>query len=261
VVPDLALLTPLSHFVDEMANNAPNPRAPFVGAAAFAHKGGMHVNAVQKLARSYEHIEPSAIGNRQNILVSELAGGSNILMKAAELGVPLEKGDPRVRQILERIKNLEKDGYEFEAAAASFELLVRDVLQLRRSFFQLEEYSCLVLRDRVCGYESCEATVKLKVGEQSIHVVVEGDGPVNALDGAIRKALAPTYPHLSKMTLTDYKVRIIDSHTGTAAKTRVLIDSFDGTSRWGTVGVSYNIIDASWQALVDSAEYFLSRAT
>ncbi|MGI8605056.1 MAG: citramalate synthase [Verrucomicrobiales bacterium] len=261
LVPDLTRLTPLSHFVDEMANNVPNPRAPFVGAAAFAHKGGMHVNAVQKLARSYEHIAPTEVGNRQNILVSELAGGSNILMKAAELGMPLDKSDTRVRHILERVKSLEKDGYEFEAADASFELLIQDALGLRRSFFQLEEFSCTVLRDRVFGYESCEAAVKLKIGGQSVHVVAEGDGPVNALDGALRKALAPRYPQLSAMTLTDYKVRIIDSHAGTAAKTRVLIESSDGSTSWGTVGVSYDIIDASWQALVDSAEFFLSRKT
>jgi 2-isopropylmalate synthase len=259
VVPDLARLTALSHFIDGVANNLPNPRAPFVGAAAFSHKGGMHVNAVQKLARSYEHIEPGSVGNRQNILISELSGGSNILMKATELGVPLERNDPRVRQILERVKNLEKDGYEFEAAEGSFDLLVRDVLQLRREFFELEEYSCMVLRDRVFGYQSCEATVKLKVEGKSVHVVEEGDGPVNALDSAIRKALSPNYPCLAGMSLTDYKVRIIDSHTGSAAKTRVLAEFKDGLHSWGTVGVSFNIIDASWQALVDGVELFLSR--
>jgi len=259
VVPDLSKLTSLCHFVDEMANNLPNSRAPFVGAASFSHKGGMHVNAVQKLARSYEHIEPALVGNRQNILVSELSGGSNILMKATELGVTLEKGDPRVRRILERVKQLEKEGFEFEAAEGSLELLLRRELGTYQPFFELDEYHCTYRRDGRRESENCLATVKLRVEGQVEHVVSEGDGPVNALDGALRKALATSYPQLAEMSLTDYKVRIIDSQSGTAAKTRVFIQSAGASLTWATVGVSLNIIDASWQALVDSVEYYLSR--
>ncbi len=257
VVPDLKKLSGLSAFVDGVANQTPNPRAPFVGVTAFAHKGGGHANAVQKLARTYEHIEPGSVGNRQNILVSELSGQSNVMLKAAELGVKLEKNDPRVRQILDEVKTLEKDGYEFEAAEASFELLIRKALDSYRPYFQLEEYHCTYRRDGLRDYESCIATVKLSIDGQTLHVVSEGDGPVNALDGALRKALQSSYPELARMTLADYKVRIIDSHTGTAAKTRVLIESGDGSRTWGTVGVSFNIIDASWRALVDSVEFFL----
>jgi 2-isopropylmalate synthase len=259
VVPDLSKLSALSHFIDEMANNAPNPRAPFVGVTAFAHKGGGHVNAVQKISRSYEHIQPESVGNRQVILVSEVSGASNIQMKAEELGHPLQKGDPRVRQILERVKALENLGYEFEAADASFELLLRRELGTFRRSFELDEYHSSYRRNGIADHETCVATVKLKVDGEVKHTVSEGDGPVNALDAALRKALAGAYPHLAKMSLADYKVRIIDSHTGTAARTRVLIESSDGESTWGTVGVSTNIIDASWQALVDSVEYFLNR--
>ncbi len=259
VVPDLTKLSALSHFVDEMANTVPNPRAPFVGITAFAHKGGGHVNAVQKLARTYEHVEPSSVGNRQVIVVSEVAGGSNIQMKAEALGYSFSKGDPHIRRILERVKALESEGFEFEAADASFELLIRRELGTDKAFFDLEEYHCSYRRDGLHGWESCDATVKLVVDGRTQYTVSEGDGPVNALDGALRKALADTYPQLAAMTLTDYKVRIIDSKAGTAAKTRVLIESSDEHGSWGTVGVSYNIIDASWQALVDSVAYFLSR--
>ncbi len=259
VVPDLTKLTPLSLFVDEMANNAPNPRAPFVGVTAFAHKGGGHVNAVQKISRSYEHIEPGLVGNKQLIVVSEVAGGSNIQMKAEALGYVFPKGDARVRQILERVKALENQGYEFEAADASFELLIKRELGTYQPAFTLEEYQCTYRRDGLHDYDSCLATVKLRVGDELQHVVSEGDGPVNALDGALRKALAGKYPQLSRMALTDYKVRIIDGHAGTAAKTRVFVESSVGADSWGTVGVSYNIIDASWLALVDSIEHFLGR--
>ncbi|MFN0130884.1 MAG: citramalate synthase [Verrucomicrobiales bacterium] len=259
VVPDLTKLSGLSHFVDEMANTVPNPRAPFVGITAFAHKGGGHVNAVQKLARSYEHIEPASVGNRQVIVVSEVAGGSNIQMKAEALGYSFPKGDPRIRQILERVKAMESEGFEFEAADASFELLIRRELGTFTPFFELLEYHCSYRRDGRHGWENCIATVKLVIDGEPQLTVSEGDGPVNALDGALRKALSDTYPQLADMTLVDYKVRIIDSQAGTGAKTRVLIESSDEKGVWGTVGVSSNIIDASWQALVDSLAYFLSR--
>ncbi|NNE93586.1 MAG: citramalate synthase, partial [Verrucomicrobiales bacterium] len=253
-------LTELAHFVDDVANCSHNPRAPYVGATAFAHKGGMHVNAVQKVAHSFEHVEPGAVGNRQRILVSDLSGQSNILMKAEEFGIHLEKGGAEAKSILTDLKKLEKEGYEFEAAEASFELLIRKHLAEYRPFFTLKEYHCTFRRDGDRDYDICSATVKLEVDGQEQYHVAEGDGPVNALDGALRRALSTAYPEVNEMELEDYKVRIIDSHAGTAAKTRVLIvSSAEGKDDWGTVGVSYNIIQASWRALVDSVEFFLMR--
>ena len=257
VVPDLTQLTFFSNFIDDVANCAHNRRAPFVGITSFSHKGGMHVNAVQKIARSYEHIEPGAVGNKQVILVSELSGQSNILLKAEELGFELEKGSDEVKAVLTRVKELENEGYEFEAAEASLELLIRRVLNQYKAPFKLEEYYCAYRRDGVRNYEICSATVKLIVDGREAYTVAEGDGPVNALDAALRKALEPQFPKLAEMSLNDYKVRIIDGHAGTAAKTRVLIESTDGKDNWGTVGVSYNIIQASWRALVDSLDFFL----
>jgi len=259
VVEDISQLTYLAHFVDDLANCAHNIRAPYVGSTAFAHKGGMHVNAVQKVAHSFEHVEPKAVGNRQRILVSELSGQSNVLMKAEELGLPVEKGSDEAKAILQNLKELEEQGYEFEAAEASFELLIRQHLETYQPFFDLKEYHCTFRRDGERSYQQCSATVKLEVNGTDEYRVAEGDGPVNALDAALRKALRPHYPHIDQMELEDYKVRIIDSHMGTAAKTRVLILSSDGKESWGTVGVSYNIISASWRALVDSVEYFLTK--
>jgi len=257
VVPDISLLRDLSMFVDDLANCAHNVRAPYIGATAFAHKGGMHVNAVQKAAHSFEHIRPETVGNRQRILVSELSGQSNVLMKAEELGIHLEKGGDEARAILQRLKDLEQEGYEFEAAEASFELLIRQQLATYKRFFDFHEYHCTFRHDGDRGYEACSATVRLSVNGSQEYTVAEGDGPVNALDAALRKALKPFYPMVDEMELEDYKVRIIDSHMGTASKTRVLILSSDGHDRWGTVGVSYNIIQASWGALIDSFQYFL----
>lgn len=261
VVPDLTKLKQLSIYVDDLANCAHNTRAPYVGDTCFSHKGGMHVNAVQKLASTYEHIEPEAVGNRQHILISELSGRSNILMKAEELGLPLTKDSPQVREILECLKDLEKEGYEFEAAEASFELLIRKVLNHHRRFFELLEFHSTFRQHGDHLYSTCEATVKVRVGDQREYTVAEGNGPVAALDQAFRKALVPFYPELDRVQLMDYKVRIIDSHTGTAARTRVLIVSSDGHVSWDTVGVSENIIEASWKALVDSYEYYLTRHT
>ncbi|MEM9017611.1 MAG: citramalate synthase, partial [Verrucomicrobiota bacterium] len=259
VVAEIDQLTSLAHFVDDLANCAHNIRAPYVGATAFAHKGGMHVNAVQKVAHSFEHVEPSAVGNRQRILVSELSGQSNVLMKAEELGLPVEKGSEATLAILQNLKELEEQGYEFEAAEASFELLIRKHLATYEPLFTLLEYHCTFRRDGERDYQTCSATVKLEVNGTEEYRVAEGDGPVNALDGALRKALRPHYPRIDEMELQDYKVRIIDSHMGTAAKTRVLILSSDSHESWGTVGVSYNIIQASWRALVDSVEFFLAK--
>lgn len=258
VVENIGKLTGLAHFVDDLANCAHNIRAPYVGATAFAHKGGMHVNAVQKVAHSFEHVEPGTVGNKQRILVSELSGQSNVLMKAEELGLNVEKGSDEAKAILQNLKEMEEQGYEFEAAEASFELLIRKHLKTYEPFFDLHEYHCTFRRDGERDYDTCSATVKLTVNGVEEYRVAEGDGPVNALDGALRKALRDHHPEIDDMELEDYKVRIIDSHQGTAAKTRVLILSSDGKNEWGTVGVSYNIIQASWRALVDSVEYFLT---
>ena len=261
VVGDLRQMSFISHFVDEMANNAHNPRAPFVGETCFSHKGGMHVNAVQKLARTYEHIDPSEVGNQQYILLSELSGQSNVLLKAEDWGISLKKGSDEVRGLLELLKELERQGFEFEGAEASFELIVRRFLNDSRTFFELLEYHSTFRNRQMDDFVSCEATVKIKIGEKRVYTVAEGTGPVDALDEALRKALLPTYPQLEKVDLTDYKVRIIDSHTGTAARTRVLAVSGDGENTWDTVGVSDNIIAASWMALVDSYEYYLRKYT
>lgn len=255
VVPDLARLRDLSRFVDELANVPQDIRAPYVGGAAFTHKGGLHVHAVQKLARSYEHIDPSLVGNAQTILVSDMSGQSNILAKANELGFEFQKGAPEVAAILRQVKESEAAGYEFEAADASFDLLVRRTLGRHRPLFDLREYHCSFRRSALHGAATCEATVKLQVGGVPEYTVEEGDGPVNALDAALRKALRPFYPWIDELRLADYKVRIVDGSRGTAARTRVLIVSTDGHSSWGTVGVSDNIIEASWLALVDSFEF------
>jgi 2-isopropylmalate synthase len=261
VLPDdkLAELRDLSLFVDEVANQRPSGRAPFVGSAAFAHKGGIHVNAVNKLAASYEHIEPALVGNHQRVLVGELAGRANIMLKARTLGLKLEEKSPEALAVLEKIKHLENEGYEFEAADASFELLVRKSLGQYTPFFELVEYHVSIRKNATHGFDLCEATIKLTVNGEKVYTVAEGDGPVNALDAALRSALIRFYPKLADMKLVDYKVRIIDSHSGTAAKTRVFIESSDGDSTWATVGVSYDIIEASWLALRDSVDYLLSR--
>jgi len=251
----LPKLKELSQFVDEIANMRHSPRQPWVGSSAFAHKGGAHVNAVQKLTTSYEHIDPALVGNRRTVLISDLAGRSNIVIKAQELGFPITNDTPELKAILNRVKELENQGYEYEAAEGSLALLIGKTLRHRKVPFTVETYHVSMRRD---SRESvCEATVHIRVGKIVHHEVAEGDGPVNALDGALRAALARSFPKLKKVTLTDYKVRILDSGTGTAAKTRVLIQSSDGQHEWGTVGVNENIIEASLQALADSMEYAL----
>jgi 2-isopropylmalate synthase len=260
VVSDLTKLTALSKFVDDVANLPHFNRAPFVGSTAFSHKGGTHVNAVQKLARSYEHVVPSTVGNHQIVLVSDMSGQDNILRKAKELGFDLKRGD-EVRRILDRVKQRENDGYEYEAADASFELLLRRELGLYEPAFKLLEFHTTHRQHGERGSETCEATVKIEMGNERIYTVEEGDGPINALDRALRKALATAYPELAQVSLCDFKVRILDSKSGTAAKTRVLIESTDGTRNWGTVGVDCNVIDASWEALRESLEFFLARRT
>jgi 2-isopropylmalate synthase len=251
-------LRELSHFVDEVANFRPDPRQPWVGATAFAHKGGMHVHAVDRVVNSYEHIAPESVGNSRRVLVSDMSGRSNILMKARELGFNFTNETPELKTILARIKELESQGYEFEAAEGSLALLIRKALKHEEAPFKVDGYHVSMRRD---GPNSvCEATIKVRVGEKRAHTVAEGDGPVNALDRALRSALSKFFPALESIQLTDYKVRILDSDTGTAAKTRVLLESSDGQKEWGTVGLSENIIDASLHALVDSIEYYLAKA-
>jgi len=251
----LPKLKEISQFVDEIANMRHNPRLPWVGSAAFAHKGGAHVNAVQKLTSSYEHIDPTLVGNQRTVLISDLAGRSNIVVKAQELGFKVTNDTPELKSILNRVKELEHEGYEFEAAEASLALLIGKSLKKREESFRVETYHVSMRRD--VKESICEATVRVRVGDKVHHEVADGDGPVNALDGALRAALVKSFPKLEKITLTDYKVRILDTATGTAAKTRVLIQSTDGKRDWGTVGVSENIIEASLQALVDSMEFAL----
>jgi 2-isopropylmalate synthase len=254
---DLTRLRELAHFVDELANVPHDIRAPYVGVAAFTHKGGLHVHAVQKLARTYEHVDPALVGNERVITISDMSGQSNVLVRAAALGLPLAKGAPEVQQILSEVKKLESEGYEFEAAEASFELLIRKHLGRHSTFFELLEYHSTHRCNGRQGFETCEATVKLVINGENVYTVDDGDGPVNALDRALRKALTPAYPEIADILLLDYKVRIIDGAAGTGARTRVLITSTDGTDSWSTVGVHLNIIDASWEALVSGFEYYL----
>ena len=253
----LPKLKELSLYVDEIANLRHDPRQPWVGQTAFAHKGGIHVHAIERVSKSYEHIKPEAVGNHRRVLVSELAGRMNVLAKARELGFKLTQETPELKVILSHVKDLESQGYEFEAAEGSLALLIRKLLRHEDPAFRVETYHVSM---RSNGSSSvCEATVKVRVGEQLAHTVAEGDGPVNALDSALRAALVRFYPQLKKVNLTDYKVRILETTTGTAAKTRVLIQSTDGHDEWGTVGVSGNIIEASLQALADSIDYVLAR--
>ncbi|MCH2379445.1 MAG: citramalate synthase [Pedosphaera sp.] len=248
-------LRDLSRFVDEVANLMPDRRQPWVGATAFAHKGGMHVNAVQKLAQSFEHATPDAVGNKRRILVSDLAGRSNIVMKAQEMGIRVNNHTPQLTSILAKVKEQEHLGYDYEGAEGSLALLIHKALGRVEPTFQLEAFHVSMHGDGV--EHVCEATVKVRVGDKTAHTVADGDGPVNALDQALRNALRGFYPVLKQVKLTDYKVRILNGGTGTAAKTRVLIESTDGKERWYTVGVDENIIEASLQALLDSIEFRL----
>jgi 2-isopropylmalate synthase len=289
----LPKLKELSEFVDEIANVRHDPRQPWVGQTAFAHKGGMHVHAIGRVARSYEHAQPEAVGNLRRVLVSDMSGRTNILLKAKELGFKLEPDAPETRAITDQIKRLEGEGYEYEAAEASLALLIRRTLQHREHPFSVDGYQVFVHRAK--RESTCQAAVHVRVGKKKASKAAEGDGPVNALDTALRLALVGFFPELEAVKLIDYKVRIIDSRrtkllkairkaaqakqgdyfqrfaraaarlikkeAGTGAKTRVLIESSDGREEWGTVGVNYNIIEASLQALVDSLEYALLKQT
>jgi 2-isopropylmalate synthase len=254
----LRLLTEVSHFVAETANISPYPHQPYVGGSAFAHKGGLHAAATDRLAGAYEHIEPGRVGNLARVVVSELAGRASLTMKARELGIDLS-GDPgMVAEVLDSIKDLEHGGYSFEAADASLEILLRKKTGRYTPHFTLESFRC-IMEQREDGRVMTEATIKLFVEGHRFIATAEGNGPVNALDKALRIAIGRFYPDLEGIELTDYKVRVLDEKKGTGAITRVLIVSDDKQSSWGTVGVSENIIEASWEALVDSIEYGLSR--
>jgi 2-isopropylmalate synthase len=252
----LARLTEVSRYVYELANLNFWPGQPFVGSSAFAHKGGMHVHAVRKVASSYEHIDPELVGNERRVLVSELSGRSNIAEKLEEYGLGT---DPALMaRVLDRVQDLENEGYQFEAAEASFLQLVEKVANRHQPSFNLLGYRVSV--QHAHDGPVTEGTVKLQVGQTIEHTVSEGDGPVNALDAALRKALEAHYPDLRRMKLVDYKVRVINGRDGTAARVRVVIESSDDRGTWGTVGVSENIIEASWLALVDSIEHALARS-
>lgn len=252
----LKQLTKTAHFISEISNMKQMPNQPFVGASAFAHKGGVHIDAVLKNPASYEHVAPELVGNHRRVLVSELAGKSPILIKAKEMQLDLDKKSPQAKKILKLLQNLEHEGYQFEAADASFEMLVKRALKKYKRFFDLEGFRVIIEKRKDHKVYS-EAMIKLKVNKIQEHTSSEGDGPVNALDNALRKALRQFYPMLSKMHLSDFKVRVLDEKAATAAKVRVLIQSQDEKDSWTTVGVSENIIEASWQALVDSIEYKL----
>lgn len=251
----LRRLSEVSHYVAAVANLNPDTHAPYVGRSAFAHKGGIHVAAIAKVEESYQHIDPTLVGNEKRVVVSELAGRGNVRMRAESLGLNLN-GNERV--VLQRIKELESQGFQFEAAEGSFEMLVRRSSEGYEPLFTLLDFTVIV--EKRGGAEMSQAMVKLRVGDEVMHTAAEGDGPVNALDRAIRKALLPHYPELANVKLVDYKVRIIDEHRGTAAKPRVVIESAWGDERWSTVGCSENIIEASWLALWDSLELPLLRA-
>ena len=249
-------LTDVSHYIFEIGNLPPVINMPYVGESAFAHKAGLHVDAVRKNKRTYEHINPKLLGNERRFLISELSGKSNILAKLEKTKIAKDK--KLAKKILMSVQNLENEGYQFEAADGSFDLLVKKVMGTYKPAFELIKYH-ITVEKRSEGVFVTEATVKLTVDGRTEHVVAEGDGPVNALDAALRKCLESFYPNISDMQLFDYKVRVVNAKAGTAAKVRVIIESRDKDSIWGTVGVSENIIEASWQALVDSVEYKLQK--
>lgn len=254
---DLKMLTDVSLFVYEVANIAPNKQAPYVGVSAFAHKGGLHVSGIRKNPATYEHVNPELVGNVRRILVSELSGKSAIIRKAEEWGLDLKKSPEVVDKIVKLLKKKENEGFQYEGAEASLEILIKKYLKQHRRFFKLIGFRVMDEKRGERGVPFSEATVMVEVDGEIEHTVAEGNGPVNALDKALRKALEKFYPELKDVTLKDFKVRVLKESEGTAAKVRVLIESSDGKRRWGTVGVSHNIIEASWQALIDSIDYKL----
>ena len=250
-------LTPVAHHVAELVNISPDPQQPYVGVSAFAHKAGLHTSAIARARDAYEHLDPDLVGNGTRFVVSELAGRSTIQLKAEQLGLSLD--GPALAGVLDRLKELEHRGYHFEAADGSLELLMRTAAGWKQDFFRLESFR-VITEEREDGLFVTEATIKVHVGDQRIVAAAEGNGPVNALDAALRQAIGPHYPALARVHLTDYKVRVLDTSKGTGAVTRVLLDSTDGERDWSTIGVSENIIEASWQALCDSVVFGLLHA-
>ncbi len=253
---NLKRLTEVSRHIAEIANLPPSAHQPFVGRSAFSHKGGIHVSAVVKNPGTYEHIKPELVGNERRVTVSELSGVSNLMVKAKEYGVDLDKGSPEVKQLIKTLKELESQGYSFEEGEASFELLLKRTLGLIKPSFDLEDF---LIETHKEGRRQPVVTahVKIKVKNKTHDATGSGDGPVNAIDTALRKVLEKIYPQIKTVKLTDYKVRVLDSNAGTAAKVRVIIESADEKRSWGTVGVSTNVIEASWLAMVDAIEYKL----
>lgn len=253
----LGKLTELSRFVAELANQIPDERAPYVGRSAFAHKGGIHVSAVLRNSACYEHIAPEVVGNSRRVLVSDQSGRANLVYKIRELGLTIAPDAPELTGVLKEVKRLENEGYEFESAEASFALLIERAMgRLPQRFGPV---TWRILDEFIAGENFVSAMVKVKIGRTEYHMMAEGNGPFNALDNAFRRALVETYPEIERMKLVDYKVRVLSTEHATAEAVRVLIQSSDGTSSWGTVGVSANILEASWIALVDSINFFLLR--
>ncbi len=253
----LESLTEVSRFVNELANLPHNKYQPYVGMSSFAHKGGIHVSAVKRNPLTYEHITPEKVGNLRRILISDQSGRSNVLHKAKKIGLNLEGSDPLVTAILKRLKDLEHQGFQYEGAEASFELLMRRAMGEIPVFFELKGFRVINQKETIEGETKAEATIQLEVAGEMVHTAAMGDGPVNALDNALRKALTCFYPQLDEMWLSDYKVRVLSSEHGTGSKVRVLLESSDQKSQWGTVGVSEDILEASWQALVDAISFKL----
>ncbi len=253
---NIAELTGLSRYISEIANMSPNSKAPYVGNSAFAHKGGMHIDAVLKNPESFEHIRPELVGNNRRILMSEVSGKSTVVKKIQRVAPWISKDSIEAQGIIDRLKQLEYAGYQFEGADSSFELMVRNMLGIREVFFEVKDFR-VHCEDKWEEKYSAYAVIKIQVDGIEEIAAAEGDGPVNAMDRALRKALIRFYPTLSRIRLTDYKVRVLDTTEATAAKVRVHIETTEGDKTWGTVGVSTNIIEASWRALVDSIEYFL----
>ena len=247
-------LTEVSRYVAEIANIKQQDSQPYVGQSAFAHKAGVHVNAILKNNRTYEHIDPEKVGNKRRMLISELSGRSSIISKASDMGIEIERSSDRAKSILDAVQDLENEGYQFELAEASLMLLMERASETFKSPFEMEDFRVIVEK-RAGGTIVSEATVKLRIGDARKHTVSLGDGPVHAMDRALRKALMEFYPSLREMHLSDFRVRVLDEKAGTAAKVRVLIQSQDKTDSWWTVGVSENIVEASWIALKDSIEY------
>jgi 2-isopropylmalate synthase len=255
----LKRLTEFSRTISEIANQTPDPRQPYVGRCSFAHKAGIHVSAMERHKQTYEHVPPETVGNQRRVLISELSGASNIRYKAVERGIDVDAMGEDQRLLLEQVKKMEDEGYAFEAAEASFEVLAARLSGKYKRAFDLEGFRVII--EKRGHDENCitEATVKVNVGGRTYLMAAEGHGPINALDAAVRQALTREYPQLAEVSLLDYKVRVLNAREGTAAKVRVLIESGDGHKEWGTVGVSDNIIDASWRALIDSLDYKLMK--